>query len=201
MRHTERLDPENRATAPHAQAYPINLPPHGCLRMNAVESCPVESVVVDPSKKLEMELRRDIPLARMMDIRIGSWDGSSVTLVAPAEPNINDKGCAFGGSLASLMTIAGWALLRLAMDERGVRGDVYVQDSHIRYLAPVFGELRATARLADEESFDTYFSTLAARGKARLGASVEVAGAQDAIGSCLSARYVAFAKTTTKLAC
>ncbi|MFZ2235170.1 MAG: YiiD C-terminal domain-containing protein [Dokdonella sp.] len=169
--------------------------------MNAVQSSVLESVLVDPAKKLEIELRRDIPLARMMDIRITSWDGSSVTLVAPAEPNINDKGCAFGGSLASLMTIAGWALIRLAMDQRGVRGDVYVQDSQIRYLAPVFGELRATAQLGVDDSFDTYFSTLAARGKARLGATVEVAGAQDAVGSNLSARYVAFAKQATKQIC
>ncbi len=167
--------------------------------MNAVESffvnsAAVEAVVVDPAKKLEIELRRDIPLARMMDIRVASWDGSSVTLVAPPEPNVNDKGCAFGGSLASLMTIAGWALIRLAMDQRGVRGDVYVQDSQIRYLTPVFGELRATARLADEESLDNYFSTLASRGKARLGATVEIAGAGEAVGSSLSARYVAFGK-------
>lgn len=162
--------------------------------MNAVTSSPFESVVVDRARKLEIELRRDIPLARMMDIRIASWDGERVTLVAPAEPNVNDKGCAFGGSLASLMTIAGWALLRLAMDERGVRGDVYVQDSQIRYLAPVFGELRATARLVDGDSFDTYFTTLASRGKARLGAKVDVAGAEDAVGSSLSARYVAFVK-------
>ncbi len=162
--------------------------------MNAVKSSPVESVVVDSAKRLEIELRRDIPLARMMDIRVASWDGDSVTLVAPPEPNVNDKGCAFGGSLASLMTIAGWALIRLAMDERGIRGDVYVQDSQIRYLAPVFGELRATARLVEGESFDTYFNTLSTRGKARLGATVEIAGAQDAVGSSLSARYVAFSK-------
>ncbi len=167
--------------------------------MNAVETFVVESpavepVVVDPAKKLETELRRDIPLARMMDIRIASWDGSSVTLVAPPEPNINDKGCAFGGSLASLMTIAGWALIRLAMDERGVHGDVYVQDSQIRYLAPVFGELRATARLAEDECVDGYFNTLASRGKARLGVAVEIASAQGVVGSSLRARYVAFAK-------
>ena len=167
--------------------------------MNAVETFVVESpavepVVVDPAKKLETELRRDIPLARMMDIRIASWDSSSVTLVAPPEPNINAKGCAFGGSLASLMTIAGWALIRLAMDERGVHGDVYVQDSQIRYLAPVFGELRATARLAEDECVDGYFNTLASRGKARLGVAVEIASAQGVVGSSLRARYVAFAK-------
>ena len=167
--------------------------------MNAVESSFAESVV-DPTTSLEFELRRDIPLARMMDIRIADWVGDSITLTAPLEPNINDKGCAFGGSLASLMTIAGWALIRMAMDQRGIRGDVYVQDSQIRYLAPVFGELRATARLVEDDSFASYFSTLASRGKARLGVCVEIASAQETIGSSLTGRYVAFGKPATKSA-
>lgn len=196
-----------RATKAVAAPYFPTLSPFGQSRMNAVESSFLESAfvessrtesVVDPVAMLERELRRDIPLARMMDIRIESWDGVSVTLVAPLGPNINDKGCAFGGSLASLMTIAGWALIRMAMDQRSVRGDVYVQDSQIRYLAPVFGELRATARLVEDDSFDNYFSTLSARGKARLGVCVEIASAQDIIGSSLTGRYVAFAKSAAK---
>lgn len=154
--------------------------------MNAVES------IADPLVRLEHELRRDIPLARMMDVRVVVWDGDSVTLTAPAGPNINDKGCAFGGSLASLLTIAGWALACLNMRERGVTGDVYVQDSQLRYLAPVFGELRATARLAPGESIDAFLSTLAARGKARLAIDAEVAGAEGQAGTRMQARYVAF---------
>lgn len=154
--------------------------------MNAVES------IADPIVRLEHELRRDIPLARMMDVRVADWDGHSITLTAPAGPNINDKGCAFGGSLASLLTIAGWSLACLSMRERGICGDVYVQDSQIRYLAPVFGELRATARLVDGESLDTFFGTLATRGKARLGIQASVAGKDGQPGTTLQGRYVAF---------
>lgn len=154
--------------------------------MNAVES------IADPVVRLEHELRRDIPLARMMDVRVAAWDGESITLTAPAGPNINDKGCAFGGSLASLLTIAGWAFASLNMRGRGLGGDVYVQDSQIRYLAPVFGELRATARLAHGESLEVFFSTLAARGRARLGIQAEVAGSEGQSGTTMQGRYVAF---------
>lgn len=160
--------------------------------MNAVES------IADPVLRLEHELRRDIPLARMMDVRVAAYDGESVTLTAPAGPNINDKGCAFGGSLASLLTIAGWSLACLSMRERGVSGDVYVQDSQIRYLAPVFGELRATARLVEGESLDSFFSTLSARGKARLGVVATVAGGDGTPGTTLQGRYVALCKSRSR---
>ncbi len=40
---------------------------------------------------------------------------ASLTLAVPLAPNINDKGCAFGGSLTSLMTLASWGVVELAL--------------------------------------------------------------------------------------
>ena len=65
----------------------------------------------------------------------------------PLAPNVNDKGCAFGGSLVSLMTLAGWALVELALRQRGEDCDVFVGESHVRYLAPVWDDFQAHARL------------------------------------------------------
>src|SRR5579863_8533752 len=78
-----------------------------------------------------------IPLARAMQITLHRYDGDSLTLNAPLAPNVNDKGCAFGGSLAGLLTLAGWGLVLLRLKALGHDCDVYVQDSTIRYLAPV----------------------------------------------------------------
>ena len=64
---------------------------------------------------LEHELLAEIPLARAMALRVAAYDGDSLALAAPLAPNVNDKGCAFGGSLASLMTLAGWGVIRLAV--------------------------------------------------------------------------------------
>ena len=57
---------------------------------------------------LEHELLSQIPLTRAMQLRVVDYDGSTLRLAAPLAPNVNDKGCAFGGSLASLLTLACW---------------------------------------------------------------------------------------------
>jgi thioesterase domain-containing protein len=143
---------------------------------------------------LEHEIRADIPLTRAMDLHIAAADGDSVTLAAPLPPNVNDKGCAFGGSLASALTLAGWALLVLRLREAQVDAEVYVQDSQLKYLAPVWEDFRATATLADGESWDAFFAALQARGKGRLRVSASVAAADGSAATTLEARFVALRK-------
>ena len=139
---------------------------------------------------LEHELLTTIPLARDMQLRVVRFDGAELELAAPLAPNVNDKGCAFGGSMASLMTLASWGLARLALREHGFDPDIYVQDSHIEYLAPVWTELRICARAPEGHSLADFVSMYAARGKARISlyAEVDIAGQAAAR---LSARFVA----------
>ncbi|MBB3226144.1 thioesterase domain-containing protein [Luteibacter sp. Sphag1AF] len=121
----------------------------------------------DAITALETFILNGIPLARSMNLSIASYDGDRLVMAAPLGPNINDKGCAFGGSLASVMTLACWALVELACRERGEDCDVFVGESTVRYLAPVWDDIRAEACLAPHSSWKTFFATLAARGRAR----------------------------------
>lgn len=135
-----------------------------------------------------------IPLARSMAISVGAYDGDSLTLHAPLAPNINDKGCAFGGSLASVMTLAGWGLVKLAADARGIECDIFVQDSLVRYLAPVWGDFDATAQLTHGDTLAGFFDALATRGKGRVRVRSVVALADGRAAATLDARFVALAK-------
>lgn len=148
-------------------------------------------VSVELIRRHESDMRERIPLADAMELRIASCDDESLTMTAPLAPNINDKGCAFGGSLTSLMTLAGWSLVKLAFDTRGLAADIYVQDSHVRYLAPVWNDFSVVARLADGDSFEQFFETFAARGKARLGSVCSVPLANGEAAATLTARFVA----------
>ena len=139
---------------------------------------------------LETELLSTIPLTRTMQIRVLDYDGNALRLAAPLDPNIKDKGCAFGGSLASLMTLACWGLARTALVEGGHVADVYVQDSHIEYLAPIWTELVATATPGTGKSLADFVAMYHARGKARISLTARV----DNLGqeaARLSARFVA----------
>lgn len=136
-------------------------------------------------------LRDKIPLAHAMDLHLASHDDDTLSLEVPLAPNVNDKGCAFGGSLVSLMTLSGWALVELALRRRGYDCDVFVAESTVRYLAPIWEGFRTDARLAPEASWDVFFSTLDTRGKARISIESAVPGEQGKPACTLSARFVA----------
>ncbi len=142
-------------------------------------------------KRVEDQLLLDIPLARAMQLGISAWDGHMLRMSAPLTPNVNDKGCAFGGSLVSAMTLACWALIKLASEQAGEPCDIYVQDSTVRYLSPIWSDFDAQARLAADQSWDTFFKTLDSRGRARLYADCEIRLADGTIAASLNARFVA----------
>ena len=139
----------------------------------------------------ESKLLADIPLARAMQLHLDRYDGDCLRLVAPLAPNINDKGCAFGGSLSSLMTLGGWGLIALKLESLGRNCDIYVQDSTIRYLAPVWTDIVAEARLADGESWDAFIAALDSRARARLRVICRVPLADGSDASSFEARFVA----------
>lgn len=139
---------------------------------------------------LEHELLRTIPLTRSMQLSVISYDGERLKLCAPLQPNVNDKGCAFGGSLASLMTLANWGLARQALLDAGYVADIYVQDSQIEYLQPVYAKLEVEAEAAPGHVLADFVAMYAARGKARITLVATTAGA-EAPAARLTARFVA----------
>lgn len=139
----------------------------------------------------EQSLLADIPLARAMQLSVPGYHDDELVLNAPLAPNVNDKGCAFGGSLATLLTVAGWGLIVLKLRELGRDCDVYVQDSRVHYLAPVWTDFAGHARLAEGESWTTFSGTLASRGRARLKVSCRVPMADGSDACTLEARFVA----------
>ncbi len=141
---------------------------------------------------LERHILATIPLARAMELRVADYDGNRLALVAPLAANVNDKGCAFGGSIASLATLAGWGLICLKLGEAGIDADVYVQESSIVYLAPVWDELIAEAAAAVDESWDEFVAQMRLRGRARIAIDAEVAAAEGgSVPARVTARFVA----------
>lgn len=145
---------------------------------------------MDPVR-FQQHLLDSIPLARAMALRVERADASGVVLSAPLAPNRNDKGCAFGGSLASLLTLASWGSVVAALGGQGGTAEVYVQDSHIEYLAPVFEDLRARAALATDDGAAAFLAAWRERGKARVATRAEVVLDDGTVAARLTARFVA----------
>jgi thioesterase domain-containing protein len=133
-----------------------------------------------------------MPPVQALQLRVGHWAEGRLTLLAPLAPNVNDKGCAFGGSLASLMTLSAWGLTTLQLVAAGFGdAEVYVQDSRIEYLAPLYEDIEAEAFLAAGVDWDGFIASYRERGKARGELQAEVRRADGVVATRFSGRFVA----------
>lgn len=148
------------------------------------------SMIENSAVKLARLIREEIPLADCMQLQGGCFEQDCLSLHVPLQPNRNDKGCAFGGSMVSLMTLCGWGLVVIKLQDQELLCDVYVQSSTVDYRRPAWSDFHAEAVLVEGESWDRFFTTLAARGKARATLAVDLR-TEDGIVATMSARYVA----------
>jgi thioesterase domain-containing protein len=130
-----------------------------------------------------------MPPVAAMRIRAAGMDADSLWLHAPLQANVNDKSCAFGGSLASIMTLAGWGWLTLAADRAGLTSEVYVADSSIRYLAPLFEDLRGHAWLRPDQDWAAIVRTLGERRRTSATMLAEIRSETGAVAATMEARY------------
>ena len=130
------------------------------------------------------------PVAAMQPAIAGHGDGH-LRLSAPLAANVNDKGCAFGGSLVSLMTIAAWGLVFLELAEAGIDADIYVADSRVRYLKPVFEDLVVDATFDDAGERAALADTLRKQGRASIRLKSESLLAGGGVAASFVGRYVA----------
>jgi|SRR5438067_2439623 len=124
--------------------------------------------------QVESFLRDKIPLATAMGVRVVTLD--PLAIEAPVALNSNH----LGGSINAVATLAGYALLWLALhDDPSVR--LVIGEGSIRFLRPVRNTIRAVCG-RPEESLTTLKSELAAhnRGRIRLRVRVEEGGAPAA---------------------
>lgn len=137
---------------------------------------------------------RAMPPVAALRLAPAELRGEALHLHAPLAANVNDKDCAFGGSLVSLMTLAGWGLVTLRMREAGFDADVFVADTRVRYRAPLYADLHAYATLAPGEDWATAIAAMSTAGRAslQLQARVALPGSGDAVRA--EARYVAIAR-------
>ena len=123
---------------------------------------------------LQQRIDREIALAKPMGIIVESADGERLVLRAPLAPNSNHKGTAFGGSLYALAVLAGWAWASRDLAARALEADAVIQESNMRFLTPVQGELRASVALPAAGEVDKFHRMLARAGRGRIRLRVDL---------------------------
>ena len=89
-------------------------------------------------KELEKKLHTQIPLTKLMNLKVENYDNEKLITTAPLDININDKGTAFGGSLATMTIISAWSICWLITKELGFDSNniVVIKNEH-SYKKPV----------------------------------------------------------------
>lgn len=121
--------------------------------------------------ELEQYLHSHIPITKAMQLRVVAADEKEVVLAAPLEPNINHRDTVFGGSAASIATLAAWSLLHMRLTMAGIDSRLVIHRNTMEYRRPITGEFTARARLDDEGQWDQFIEALTRRGKARMRVS------------------------------
>jgi len=123
---------------------------------------------------LQNRITEEFMLARHIGIVVESADDSAVILRAPLALNANYKGTAFGGSLYSVAVLTGWAWFTRYLAARDLSADAVIQESNMRFLAPVQGELRACAAAPPDAQIDKFRKMLQRAGRGRIRLRVEI---------------------------
>ena len=135
-----------------------------------------------------------MPPVAAMRPAIDHWQDGHLRLRAPLAANVNDKGCAFGGSLCSLMTLASWGLVYLELAQQGIEADIFVADSRVRYLKPVFEDLQVDACFDDAGERASLLDALRRQGRASIRLQARTLLADGGVAATFVGRYVAIAR-------
>jgi thioesterase domain-containing protein len=135
---------------------------------------------------------REIPIVAAMEMAVERYDGESLTIRAPLQPNRNVHGTTFAGSLYTACVLTGWGAIWLALRERGLLGTIYAAESTIQYRKGVYGDFLCRCAF-DVVAVRSALDKLEAAGRASLELTCTIeSGAKLAVN--FTGRYVVHAK-------
>ncbi|TCO80625.1 thioesterase domain-containing protein [Plasticicumulans lactativorans] len=144
-----------------------------------------------PDHDLDAFFARHIPLTQAMGVRLDRYDDAGLALRAPLAPNTNDKGTAFAGALASIITLSGWSLTHLTLLDAGEHAQVVIAHSELDYLRPVSGDIVAVCARPAADAVAAFVDAFRRKGRARWELEA-VIHAAEAPAVRLRGRYVAW---------
>ncbi len=103
-------------------------------------------------KRFEAECQLEIPLLNAMQLSFVRYEDLTLTMEAPLAPNINNKGTAFGGSIASICLFGGWAVSTLAFVDQDIHNtEIVVYKNEMTFERPARGLLTVDAHIEPED--------------------------------------------------
>ncbi len=109
-----------------------------------------------------------------MAFTVVRYDDEEVAVRAPLPENVNDKQTAFGGSIASLLTVAAWGMARAIAAAVDATPYIAIQQCKIEYLFPIAADFVAVARRPEGEAVSRFLDLYRRFGKGRIAVESEI---------------------------
>lgn len=120
-------------------------------------------------KKLENKLHNEIPLTKLMDIKINTYNDKELITTAPLKININDKGTAFGGSLSTMTIISSWSMCWLISQELNIDSkNIVVIKNENSYRKPVTKDILCYTQKPSPKEIENVAQKIKEKGSASL---------------------------------
>jgi thioesterase domain-containing protein len=121
---------------------------------------------------LQAYLSARIAPARALGLSVEAIE--PLAIAAPLDPNVNDKGTAFAGSLFSVAALTGWAHVMRWCALQSLEAEVLLQASKAQFVAPARAGFRATAIEPPLSQREKLARMLARSGRGRIEIAVSV---------------------------
>jgi len=125
-------------------------------------------------RAVERYLHEHIPLTAHIQVGVDRVDDDGVRLLAPLAPNINHQQTAFGGSAASLATLACWTLIHFRLQQLPFACGIVVRRSTMQYDAPINSDFAAFCPSPDTNTWSHFTDALTQHDKGRIALTAEV---------------------------
>ena len=145
-------------------------------------------------EQLTTHLYDELPLASALGLSVQEVESNRVQLSAPFGPNRNGHGTAFGGSLATLGILGGWAMVFTRLKLDGLKQGLVIQRSECEYQAPIQSDIGIEARIV-EADWQQFRAWLAEKGSARIQVVSTLAGSNGKPAAIHTGTFVALAPT------
>lgn len=115
----------------------------------------------------------NIPILRSVGLDVSELTGNKIKMSAPLFDNRNHYGSAFGGSIATLGIVAGWAILTYKVKEEKVPTTLVIKSSHTEYVRPVKNDFHAEVEI-DNNDWEKLKTKFAEKGKAGIEVTAKI---------------------------
>lgn len=116
-------------------------------------------------QELEKKLHTQIPLTKLMKLRVETMDDKELITSAPLDVNINDKGTAFGGSSNAMTIISAWSACVLITQKLGFNDTmIAIIKNQSSFRAGITEDFKCITSLPTKDEIDKLANKLRSRG-------------------------------------